>query len=265
MGMGKRKGAAGGGGGMGSGMVVVRIEVVWKIKETVIVLIVECKVEYQVERIPKATQVKLGAFLKLFLSALLLTTATTTASTSFDYWKLALQWPPALQLGNSGAYVPPQLKFTIHGLWHDNFTTFTRCPVPQQPFNINLFSWAFVNRLFLCWPNVERAGNNQGFWAGEWHRHGGCSELQYDQLRYFELAADLYDQHFDIFGVLTRASVPRSYVNSVPLATISSSIIANTTKVSILTCRWYQDLCGVRYNGAIDCCQANRFHVASRD
>ncbi|KAH7860328.1 hypothetical protein Vadar_012166 [Vaccinium darrowii] len=96
-------------------------------------------------------------------------------------------------------------------------------------------------RLFLCWPNVERTGNNQGFWAGEWHRHGGCSELQYDQLRYFELAADLYDQHFDIFGVLTRASVPRSYVNSVPLATTNSSIIANTTKVPVLTCRWYQD------------------------
>ncbi|KAF7129476.1 hypothetical protein RHSIM_Rhsim10G0057700 [Rhododendron simsii] len=125
----------------------------------------------------------------LFIAILLVGVPTAF---SYDYLKLALQWPPTVS-SDKQLYRSP-MDFTIHGVWPENFLgpwPLPPCPL-QNPY-ASITDPKLLSRLQVSWPNLR--GSNDWFWGHEWNKHGGCSEAVYNQTQYFELGLELKDRY----------------------------------------------------------------------
>jgi len=107
----------------------------------------------------------------------------TIGNTGFDYFLLALQWPPAFgRLDKS--------HFTIHGLWPsrsgDDCATYP-CDCSDEPFNASLLQ-PIMASMKENWPSLK-GSEDASFWEHEFTKHGTCSGLK--QLQYFNVTLNL--------------------------------------------------------------------------
>ncbi|XP_022756662.1 ribonuclease S-4-like isoform X2 [Durio zibethinus] len=136
--------------------------------------------------------------------------ATTTAPRAptagpFTFYKLSLQWPPAVCNSGGMTCKPPIPKiFTIHGIWpQDNndvpvppydptnpCTSVTPTPATDLPTKLN----PILNDLVSLWPNLkdpQSTAQNFQFWEHEWTKHGMCSDYPDQPRDYFNSALQL--------------------------------------------------------------------------
>ncbi|KAF5950835.1 hypothetical protein HYC85_012828 [Camellia sinensis] len=151
---------------------------------------------------------------------------------SFDFFKLALQWPISV-CGQYCKNLPNPMNLTIHGLWPQIYSSpWTPLSCPLQNGYTTIGDQSLIKRLKVSWPDVIW-GRDERFWACEWNKHGGCSEQLYNQITYFNLSVNLKDQ-FDIFGQLQCAGItPGNYYN---LRHIIGAIECYTKKQPELIC-----------------------------
>ncbi|URE13462.1 Ribonuclease [Musa troglodytarum] len=136
--------------------------------------------------------------IRLVLSFLLV--FSVTATPSYDYFHLVLQWPGSFCNVNrccrmSTGY--PKKNFTIHGLWpafHNG--TFPSCdknpPLPPAS-RYNESQMRPLKKMMIEHWHSFRCPSSDGhsFWRHEWEKHGTCSLSRFDQLSYFEAALKL--------------------------------------------------------------------------
>ncbi|CDP00047.1 unnamed protein product [Coffea canephora] len=141
---------------------------------------------------------------------------------------------------------PPVPKFTLHGLWPDNYTrNLYNCPGTryrplrdQRSIDARDDYWYDY---FL--PNPPSATGNwrieQRFWAQEWSRHGTCSQNVFNQQSYFNQAKTLmftYDLRSILFNPKKGIPLPWPRVSEV-MSAISSEIGVTPE----LRCRYYKN------------------------
>ncbi|XP_027156635.1 ribonuclease S-7-like [Coffea eugenioides] len=167
-------------------------------------------------------------------------------SGQYEFFRLVTFWGPSYcRLYQCGRETPVP-KFTLHGLWPDNYTrglykcggTRYRPLKDQRSINARDSYWYDY---FL--PNPPSATGNwrieQGFWAHEWRDHGTCSENVFSQQSYFNLAKRLmfmYDLKSALFNLNNPIPLPWPRVSDV-LSVISKSTRARPE----LRCRYYDD------------------------
>ncbi|MFS7964489.1 putative ribonuclease T(2) [Helianthus anomalus] len=132
--------------------------------------------------------------------------ATVAEQREFDYFALAVQWPPTYcskstkccdQNGCCRGEDSPTW-FTIHGLWPDyNDGSWPSC-CSGPAFDETEIS-SLLNVLDTYWPTLScskasTCHNKKGlFWAHEWEKHGTCSSaVTGDEYSYFVTALNLY-------------------------------------------------------------------------
>ncbi|KAM0044570.1 putative ribonuclease T(2) [Helianthus debilis subsp. tardiflorus] len=132
--------------------------------------------------------------------------ATVAEQREFDYFALAVQWPPTYcskstkccdQSGCCRGEDSPTW-FTIHGLWPDyNDGSWPSC-CSGPAFDETEIS-SLLNVLDKYWPTLScsktsTCHNKKGlFWAHEWEKHGTCSSaVTGDEYSYFVTALNLY-------------------------------------------------------------------------
>ncbi|KAF7113320.1 hypothetical protein RHSIM_RhsimUnG0138300 [Rhododendron simsii] len=148
---------------------------------------------------------------------------------SFDYFKLALQWPPSRCSGHPKC---PN-NFTIHGLWPDNFSG------PSLEFCNNrsryiAITGPLLQRMQSNWPNIiNHSDTGQTFWTHEWRKHGTCS--RFNQVTYFNSALDRKGQYNFLrnFRIHRITPGPSSHY---PASLIRSTVINLTSKIPDLLC-----------------------------
>nr|KYP40893.1 Extracellular ribonuclease LE [Cajanus cajan] len=112
----------------------------------------------------------------LIILSLLLLLNIQYSYSSYDYLKLAQQWPKSycnfqIQFGSKTCKKPIPLRFTIHGLWPSNTSISSQpnpCPSNNQFVNQQVIK-RFGSRLQLDWPNLS--GDDNKFWNLEWKKH----------------------------------------------------------------------------------------------
>ncbi|CAN0853162.1 Ribonuclease S-4 [Linum grandiflorum] len=109
-------------------------------------------------------------------------------SVTFDYYKLALQWPP--EVCATGRCPPdppiPQL-FTIHGLWPSNWPPnedLVSIGLPSNAWSIEDVQKELMNppapsadMLTVMWPPLYEPTNPWPLWSWEWNNHGTASNF----------------------------------------------------------------------------------------
>ncbi|KAL4374422.1 hypothetical protein HN51_008220 [Arachis hypogaea] len=123
---------------------------------------------------------------------------------TYQYFKLSLQWPPSFQQRYGVRTI--QKNFTIHGLWPQNFSG----PWPHDCSLSHSFEANTVNilgrQLAIDWPNLHGQKWNNKFWEAQWLKHGTCSLNNFKQLQYFSLAIGIKNK-LDILGMLENAGI----------------------------------------------------------
>lgn len=90
----------------------------------------------------------------------------------------------------------------------------------------------------MSWPDIKHGdANNEVFWERQWRSHGGCSEVQYGQVGFFELAVDLKDK-YNLQASLVAAGIWPDYQNSVSMVRFKNAITAATSNEPVLSCYW---------------------------
>ncbi|EEF49431.1 extracellular ribonuclease LE [Ricinus communis] len=100
------------------------------------------------------------------------------AASDFDFFYLAMQWPPATCSGHPPAQCKQRISnFTLHGLWPAKNVGPSPTYCNSVPFDNGKLTKAVINDLSTCWPDLLR-GDNTNFWSREWQKHGTCSGLK---------------------------------------------------------------------------------------
>lgn len=111
----------------------------------------------------------------------------TPQDTSFDYFLLALQWPPAY------AGFQDKQDWTLHGLWpsRNGKTTASTfpCQCTAQPFDLDSLD-DLKPSLEKYWPTLMSSHTNEWLWEHEFEKHGTCSHMRSEN-EYFRTALDL--------------------------------------------------------------------------
>ncbi|XP_027101496.1 ribonuclease S-2 [Coffea arabica] len=182
----------------------------------------------------------------LTLTLALLIIDAQKISGQYEFFRLVSFWGPSRCSLNPCKRTPPVPKFTLHGLWPDNYTQpLYNCGgtryIPlkdQRSINARDNYWYDY---FLSKPPSAK-GNwriEQNFWAMEWNRHGTCSENVFNQQNYFNLAKTLmftYDLTYIFFNARSPIQLPWPRVRDVMLA-----ISKFTQARPELRCRYYNN------------------------
>ncbi|CAM8889505.1 hypothetical protein QQ045_025904 [Rhodiola kirilowii] len=155
----------------------------------------------------------------------------------FDYFALALQWPPTYCRKTKhccssnaccrGSNAPP--GFTIHGLWPDyNDGTWPAC-CTHSTFDEKEIS-TLLDALETYWPSLSCGtisncfGKKGSFWAHEWGKHGTCSApVVHDEYNYFLTALNVYFK-YNVTEILNEAGYVPSNSEKYPAGGIISAI-----------------------------------------
>ncbi|KAJ0547708.1 putative ribonuclease T(2) [Helianthus annuus] len=163
--------------------------------------------------------------------------ATVSEQREFDYFALAVQWPPTYctkstkccdQSGCCRGEDSPTW-FTIHGLWPDyNDGSWPSC-CSGPAFDETEIS-SLLNALDKYWPTLScskasTCHNKKGlFWAHEWEKHGTCSSaVTGDEYSYFVTALNLYFK-YNVTEVLFDAGYVPSNSEMYPSGGITAAI-----------------------------------------
>nr|AHJ59551.1 S-RNase 53 [Prunus armeniaca] len=156
---------------------------------------------------------------------------------SYDYFQFVQQWPPTTcNAPKKCSKSPPLQIFTIHGLWPSNYSN------PTLPSNCN--GSQFEDRkvypelrsdLKRSWPDVKN-GNDTNFWAGEWNKHGTCSEDTLNQMQYFERSHDMWIS-YNITKMLKSAQIVPNARRTLSYSDIVSPIKTATGRTPLLRCK----------------------------
>ncbi|KAK9669572.1 hypothetical protein RND81_13G140600 [Saponaria officinalis] len=155
----------------------------------------------------------------------------------FDYFVLALQWPPTycsntLNCCKSNGCCrrsgPPR-QFTIHGLWSNyNDGSWPSC-CSDTDFDEKQIS-TLRKALDENWPTLTCGsiptchGHNGSFYAHEWEKHGTCSaSVTPDEYNYFLTTLNLYFK-YNVTDVLSEAGYTPSNSEKYPLGGVITSI-----------------------------------------
>ncbi|KAF7132158.1 hypothetical protein RHSIM_Rhsim09G0141400 [Rhododendron simsii] len=178
----------------------------------------------------------------------------------FDYFKLALQWPPSICSHGVPEECPN--NFTIHGLWPDNFTG------PFQEFCNNRSRYIrmrgrLLEQMQSNWPDIINH-RDQSYWEYQWSKYGTCALLSVRQVQYFNLALNGKDR-YNFLGYFGSQGITPGPSSHYPDSLIRKKVKSLTSKSPDLYCEEHIDeheekrltLHEVRYcfgpNGEIDC------------
>lgn len=155
--------------------------------------------------------------------------AGVVAPGPFDYFKLALQWPPSLCGGDPRC---PN-DFTIHGLWPDNFNG----PFPEFCDNGTRYftiTGPLLQQMQSNWPDIIKH-RDQFFWGYQWKKHGTCSLLSFHQVPYFNFALS-WKGRYDFLGHFRSHGITPGPSSHYPASLISQTVISLTSKIPDLLC-----------------------------
>ncbi|XLU58910.1 hypothetical protein S245_053560 [Arachis hypogaea] len=196
---------------------------------------------------------------------------------TYQYFKLSLQWPPSYQ--QQYGVLTTQKNFTIHGLWPQNFSR----PWPQfcsrstsASFNIKTIT-SLRGQLAIDWPNLNGQKWNNNFWEDEWKKHGTCSLNNFKQLQYFSLAIGIKNK-LDILrmlenaGIRPNATVTYNYIDIVdaikakigPYEPQLYCVMPHNNVVLLLEVRVCLDVNGATYiscGNGYNSCQGNLINI----
>nr|ABJ97523.1 S-RNase [Prunus webbii] len=162
----------------------------------------------------------------------------STGDGSYNYFQFVQQWPPATCIRSTKPCSKQRSLpiFTIHGLWPSNYSN------PKTPSNCNGSQFDAIklsprlrSKLKRSWPDVE-SGNDEGFWEGEWNKHGKCSEQTLNQMQYFERSHEMWIFH-NITKILKNASIVPHPTKTWKYTDIVSAIKALTRTTPLLRCK----------------------------
>nr|ACU25555.1 self-incompatibility associated ribonuclease S6 [Prunus pseudocerasus] len=177
------------------------------------------------------------AFLVL-ASAFFLCFIMSIGDGSYDYFQFVQQWPPTncrVHIKQPCSNPRPLQYFTIHGLWPSNYSNPTipsNCTGPQFK---KILSPQLRSSLMRSWPDVE-SGNDTRFWAGEWNKHGTCSEQTLNQMQYFDRSHQMWSS-FNITKILKNASIVPHPTQTWKYSDIVSPIKKVTQTTPLLRCK----------------------------
>nr|XP_027109782.1 ribonuclease S-2-like [Coffea arabica] len=165
-------------------------------------------------------------------------------SGQYEFFKLVAFWGPSFCRVYDCWREPPVPKFTLHGLWPDNYTRrLYNCggsryiPLSDQR-SINARDDYWYDYFLLNPPSARRNWRTQQkFWAKEWSNHGTCSENVFNQPNYFNLAETLmfrYDLRSILFNSKNPIPLPWPRVSDV-----MSAISKVTQARPELRCNYY--------------------------
>nr|CAA65318.1 S5-RNase [Antirrhinum hispanicum] len=153
-----------------------------------------------------------GQFSFLVLFVILLSSYCFTANAKyFEILKLVLQWPNSYcSLKTSTCRRNPlPLKFTIHGLWPDNYSW----PLSDCGYDFTLpdiTDKSLLKRLDRNWPDLTKRKNirkpDKTFWLTQWEKHGTCALSVYTFDDYFRETLNM-KRRFNILDMLQRKSM----------------------------------------------------------
>nr|XP_043636075.1 ribonuclease 2-like [Erigeron canadensis] len=163
--------------------------------------------------------------------------STVAEEREFDYFTLALVWPPTYctrstkcckQSGCCRGENNPSV-FTISGLWPDyNDGTYPSC-CEGPSFNANEIS-PLQGVMDTYWPSfsckMSKTCNNTkvSFWASEWEKHGTCAApVTGGQYNFFQTAINLYSA-YNVSEVIFGAGYVPSNSETYPSSGIISAL-----------------------------------------
>lgn len=113
---------------------------------------------------------------------------------SYDYYTLALQWPPGVRTkakDMDSAYCRDDI--TLRGLWPSRSTDAYTFPhdCTEQAFVAHELNPSLRKQMALHWPSLKNPGFNAAFWNHEWQVHGTCAADYASSYDYFLAALRL--------------------------------------------------------------------------
>nr|CBD77392.1 putative S-RNase [Coffea canephora] len=164
----------------------------------------------------------------------------------YEFFRLVTFWGPSFCRMYQCWREPPVPKFTLHGLWPDNYTRHlyncggTRYVPLRSQRSIDARDDYWYD-YFLLYPPSARGNwrTEQRFWAKEWRNHGTCSETVFNQQNYFNLAKTLmfmYDLKSILFNPINQIPWPWPRVSDV-----QSAIFRVTRVRTELRCHYYKN------------------------
>lgn len=121
--------------------------------------------------------------------------ADYTGNAQFDYYTLALQWPPGVA-SKSKDYAAAVCRddVTLHGLWPsrmvDPYTFPHDCT--DVPLVVNDINPSLRKQMVQYWPSLKQPELNGAFWNHEWQVHGTCAVEYPSSYEYFLNALRLH-------------------------------------------------------------------------
>ncbi|CAN0852960.1 Intracellular ribonuclease LX [Linum grandiflorum] len=150
-----------------------------------------------------------------FLTLLLI--LKLTASTNFDYYRLAVQWPAGICAVPRTCPLPIPSYFSLHGFWPANYdnSPVILPPVDENTVRFNQFYnfQPLYRALQTFWPQLYNPSYPWRFWWHEWRDHG---RLILPPIQYFYLALGAYNAQPNPLASL-------SYQGIVPSNTLSTN------------------------------------------
>lgn len=104
------------------------------------------------------------------------------ADLSFDYFLLAVQWPPEFGVSDVG-------DWTLHGLWPSRTgsgpggAASYPCACSDEALDMEQLRSVRAD-MDAFWRTLFKKNSNERFWAHEWSKHGTCAGMG-SQLAYF--------------------------------------------------------------------------------
>ncbi|CAN1169137.1 Intracellular ribonuclease LX [Linum perenne] len=171
----------------------------------------------------------------LLLFMFMLSVSNLVVVGAFDFYRLALQWPPGVcKTAICNRPVPP--AFTVHGMWPTykyrpdprRCATWTETGLTNNVRNSNVPT--LTTAMDTHWPQLYSSGTNWTFWWHEWNDHGTCSLLP--PIAYFQKAIDSYLAHDPLNALrLANPSIVPSNTAIYPAYLIQRKVGGNPTLI----------------------------------
>jgi len=97
----------------------------------------------------------------------------TEASTDYNYYKYAVEWPGSTCYTRTCKYDQEgPTSWNQHGLWPNKWTTYNIPDCSHEPWNVKAFSSSQLDEIKSFWEGMY--SKNEKFWQHEWSKHGTC-------------------------------------------------------------------------------------------
>lgn len=123
-----------------------------------------------------------------------------TGQSDYQIMQYVAQWPPTVCIVENCVLEKITNKFSLHGLWPANAagrslneSTEDYSSARQKINDLMNAHPKLKTNLTIVWPNLlgRDDARDKNFWAGQWSKHGSCSESTVSLLDYFSRAANV--------------------------------------------------------------------------